>query len=82
MSASCGLEDGYGRAPPKLASLAGGGRHYPTLRTTDDHRFAKQLRVVNLFNRGIKGIHVDVQNTRDHGFFSLSWHEQFFIDSG
>jgi hypothetical protein len=38
--------------------------------------------VVNLFNRGIKGIHVDVQNTRGHGFFSLSCREQFFIDSG
>jgi len=82
MAESSALEDGHGRTHSKLASLVGGGRHYPTLRTTDDHRFAKQLRVVNLFNRGIKGIHVDVQNTREHGFISLSCHEQFFIDSG
>ncbi len=63
---SSGFEDRHGRTHSKLASFIGSRCHYSTLRTTNDHRFADQLKVVHLFNRRIEGIHVYVQNTRDH----------------
>jgi hypothetical protein len=50
----------------KLATPIGSGGDHSTMRTTNDHGFADQLRVVHLFNLGTKGIHVYVQNTWGH----------------
>ena len=53
----------HGRADAKLACLIACRRHNtPFFFASYGNRFATQLRVVALFNGGIEGVHVDVDD--------------------
>ena len=48
--------------------VTGGGNHAAFFRRArDDERFAAPLGVVALLNRGVEGIHVDVDDFAGHG---------------
>ena len=43
-----------------------GGQHHPALAAADDHRLFGQLRIVTLFDRGIKGVAIHMRHRKRH----------------
>src|SRR2546425_3785881 len=62
---------------PKGTGLVGARRHHASAlgRTADHHRLAAQFRIIALFDGGVIGIQVDMQ---DNAPFSLGLFHTFF----
>jgi hypothetical protein len=57
------LEHRHGGTNPESAGLITGGGYHPAGgRSADDNALTLQPGVVQLFDRGVEGIHVEVQN--------------------
>jgi hypothetical protein len=57
------LADRHSRAHAELAHFITGGSHYaPSADTTDDQGKTCELGTIVLLDRGVKGVHIDVQN--------------------
>src|SRR5579875_2939854 len=62
-ASALGRERGHRGADAELARfIAGGGDHPALPRSADRDRLAAQLRIVALFDRGVEGIHVDMDD--------------------